>query len=263
MSDQSFQKKIVFITGATSGFGEACAHHFANIGYRLLLCGRREKRLNELSKLLSPHTDVLCFALDVTDQAAVFTCIEQLPKAWQDIDILVNNAGLALGLTTADKADINDWNTMIDTNIKGLTYMTRAILPQMVKRNQGHIINIGSVAGSYAYPGGNAYGATKAFVKQFSKNLRADLIGSAIRVTNIEPGLAETEFSIVRYHGDLEAAKETYEGTIPLIADDIARTVLWASTQPSHVNINHIEVMPTCQASGPLALSKHAPPPES
>ncbi len=248
--------KTVLITGASSGFGEACAHQFAATGARLIICARRESRLTELAQKLSTQTDVLAEILDVRDQDAVFQFVAALPDDWKNIDVLVNNAGLALGLDSADKAALSDWDTMIDTNIKGLNYMTRAVLPGMVERNTGHIINIGSIAGSYAYPGGNAYGATKAYVQQFSRNLRADLLGKAIRVTNIEPGLAETEFSVVRFHGDIDKAQNVYQGTHPLFADDIARTVVWASSQPEHVNINSIEVMPTCQAWGPLAVAK-------
>ncbi|NVJ59027.1 MAG: SDR family oxidoreductase [Gammaproteobacteria bacterium] len=246
----------ILITGASSGFGEACAHHFAATGAKLILCARRALRLTELANKLSAQTDVLCETVDVRDRDAVFKFVSELPTEWQSIDVLVNNAGLALGLEPAQAASLDDWDTMIDTNIKGLNYMTRAVLPLMIEKNKGHIINIGSIAGSYAYPGGNAYGGTKAYVKQFSRNLRADLLGKPIRVTNIEPGLAETEFSVVRFHGDLEKAKSVYSGTHPLFADDIARTVVWASQQPAHVNINSIEVMPTCQAWGPLGVAK-------
>lgn len=248
----------VLITGASSGFGEACAHHFAATGARLILCARRASRLKDLAQKLASQTDVLCESLDVRDREAVAEFIDQLPEDWQAIDVLVNNAGLALGLEPAQAASLDDWDTMIDTNIKGLNYMTRAVLPHMVAKNRGHIINIGSIAGSYAYPGGNAYGGTKAYVKQFSRNLRADLLGKSIRVTNIEPGLAETEFSVVRFHGDIDKAKSVYTGTHPLFADDIARTVVWATQQPPHVNINSIEVMPTCQAWGPLGVAKSA-----
>ncbi len=246
----------VLITGASSGFGEACAHHFAALGARLIICARRKQRIETLAQKLAESTDVLAESLDVRDKQAVANFIDQLPEAWRSIDVLVNNAGLALGLESADSASLDDWDTMIDTNIKGLNYMTRAVLPGMVQRGKGHIINIGSIAGSYAYPGGNAYGGTKAYVQQFSRNLRADLVGKNIRVTNIEPGLAETEFSVVRFHGDIDKAQNVYQGTHPLFADDIARTVVWAATQPEHVNINAIEVMPTCQAWGPLMVHK-------
>ncbi|WMS85742.1 SDR family oxidoreductase [Pleionea litopenaei] len=248
--------KTVLITGASSGFGEACAHQFAALGYRLIICARRQPRIKALAEKLSEHTDVLADVLDVTDRQAVAAFVENLPDDWKKVDILVNNAGLALGLDPAHKASLDDWDTMIDTNIKGLNYLTRALLPSMVANNSGHVVNIGSIAGSYAYPGGNAYGATKAYVQQFSRNLRADLLGTQVRVTNIEPGLAETEFSVVRFQGDVDKAKSVYQGTHPLFADDIARAVVWAAQQPEHVNINSIEVMPTCQAWGPLNIAK-------
>ncbi|WP_144392205.1 SDR family oxidoreductase [Pleionea sediminis] len=248
--------KTVLITGASSGFGEACAHHFAKLGARLILCARRQNRLEELAHKLIESTDVLIEVVDVRNNSSVEDFINKLPDDWRNIDVLVNNAGLALGLEPANNASLEDWDTMIDTNIKGLNYVTRAVLPGMVERNKGHIINIGSIAGSYAYPGGNAYGGTKAYVQQFSRNLRADLIGKKVRVTNIEPGLAETEFSVVRFHGDIDKAKNVYQDTHPLFADDIARSVVWAANQPEHVNINTIEVMPTCQAWGPLAVAK-------
>jgi len=177
-------------------------------------------------------------------------------KPFQEIDVLINNAGLALGLEPAHEADLNQWETMVNTNIKGLMYCTRQILPGMVERGRGHIINIGSVAGSTSYPGGNVYGATKAFVKQFSNNLRSDLLGTPIRITNIEPGLAETEFSVVRFAGDRDRAAEVYKGTQPLAAEDIAEIVYWVTNLPQHVNINCLEVMPVCQAWGPFAIHR-------
>ncbi|MCO7224598.1 SDR family oxidoreductase [Pleionea sp. CnH1-48] len=250
--------KTVLITGASSGFGEACAIHFAALGARVILSARRQHRLDELQQKLSEHTEVHTLTLDVRKRDEVAAAIANLPEEWQAIDVLVNNAGLALGLDAAHNASLDDWDDMIDTNNKGLAYMTRAVLPGMVERDRGHIINIGSIAGSYAYPGGNAYGATKAFVAQFSRNLRADLAGKHIRVTNIEPGLAETEFSVVRFHGDIDAAQNVYKNTLPLIADDIARCVTWASEQPEHVNINNIEVMPTCQTWSALSVSKES-----
>ncbi|MFO7752379.1 MAG: SDR family NAD(P)-dependent oxidoreductase, partial [Desulfobacteraceae bacterium] len=172
------------------------------------------------------------------------------------VDVLVNNAGLALGLEPAHRADLSDWEEMVDTNIKGLMYCTRALLPSMAKKGSGHIVNIGSIAGTYPYPGGNAYGASKAFVKQFSRNLRADLAGTGIKVTNIEPGLAETEFSIVRFKGDRDKAAKVYENTEPLVAEDIAQTVFWVVSTPSRVNINSVEIMPVCQAWGPLSVTR-------
>ncbi|MDO9547432.1 MAG: SDR family NAD(P)-dependent oxidoreductase, partial [Candidatus Marinimicrobia bacterium] len=199
-------------------------------------------------------TQVLTISLDVRNRGDVFEKFQALPLEFAAIDVIVNNAGLALGLLPAHEADLDDWETMIDTNIKGLVYCTRAILPKMVERNSGLIINIGSIAGNWPYPGGNVYGATKAFVQQFSRNLRADLLGKNIRVTNLEPGIAETEFSIVRYHGDEEKAQKVYQHTKALSAEDIADIIWWLANSPEHVNINQLEVMPTLQAWGPLAV---------
>lgn len=219
-----------------------------------MACGRRVDRLIRLREELGPNA--YAFVLDVRDRDAVASALADLPAGFADIDVLANNAGLALGLSPAQQADLDDWEQMVDTNIKGLMYVTRAVLPGMVARGRGHVINVGSIAASYPYPGGNAYGATKAFVKQFSLNLRADLLGTPVRVTDIEPGLAETEFSIVRFHGDEAAAKKVYEGTSPLTADDIAEAVWWAATRPAHVNVNRIELMPVCQAFAPLAVHR-------
>ena len=248
--------QTILITGATSGFGRAAARLFGRSGWRLLLAGRRTDRLLELAADLGGVTSVLTIPLDVRDRAAVFDRIERLPADWRDIDVLVNSAGLALGLEPADRADLEDWETMVDTNVKGLLYVTRAILPGMRARNRGHVVNVGSVAGAWPYPGGNAYGATKAFVAQFSRNLRADLAGTAVRVTNIEPGLAETEFSLVRFHGDGERASAVYKNTTPLSAEDIAGIIHWVVTLPAHINVNSLEVMPTCQTWGPLAIHR-------
>ncbi|MBK8898414.1 MAG: SDR family oxidoreductase [Candidatus Competibacteraceae bacterium] len=248
--------QVALITGATSGFGAACARLFAANGWRLVLCGRRLERLEALRVELAGTVSVHAFALDVRDESAVNAALAALPSAFADIDVLVNNAGLALGLEPAYQCDMEDWQRMIDTNIKGLLYCTRAILPGMVARNRGHIVNIGSVAGSYPYPGGNVYGATKAFVRQFSLNLRADLVGSRVRVTNIEPGLAESEFSLVRYKGEGDKAAQTYQGTEPLRPEDIADIVYWTVTRPAHVNLNCIEVMPVCQAFAPFAVHR-------
>jgi len=244
----------VMITGASSGFGEAIAKQYAALGYQLILIARRLDRLQALVKTLNVPCHLI--QLDVRDKEQVFAKIEQLPDAFKNIDILVNNAGLALGLEPAHQASLDDWDCMIDTNIKGLTYVTRAISPMMVARKKGHIVNMGSIAGNWPYPGGNAYGATKAFVKQFSLNLRADLHGTGIRVTNIEPGMAETEFSLVRFKGDAEKAKSLYQGVQALTGKDIANAVIWATSLPQHVNINRIEVMPTAQAFGPLVVDK-------
>ena len=249
-------KGTILITGATSGFGKACARRFAETGWRLILTGRRKDRLNALREELQTKTSVHVFELDVRYQEAVMTGLTRLPEKFFEVDVLVNNAGLALGLEPAPESNLSDWDTMVDTNIKGLMYCTRAMLPRMVERNRGHIINIGSVAGDWPYPGGNAYGATKAFVKQFSRNLRADLFGTAIRVTNIEPGLAETEFSVVRFKGDAEKASKVYEGTHPITAEDIAEMIYWVVGLPSHININRLEVMPVCQTWGPFAIHR-------
>lgn len=248
--------KTIVISGATSGFGRSCAERFAEEGWKLVLIGRRAKRLEEMWKELSVKTDILTITLDVQDRGKVFETFESLPVDFSKIDVLVNNAGLAMGLAPAFKADINDWDTMIDTNIKGLVYCTRALLPGMVKRNAGQIINIGSISGNWPYPGGNVYGATKAFVQQFSRNLRADLHGTKIRVTNLEPGIAETEFSIVRFKGDEERADKVYKDVQALKAGDISDIVWWIANTPEHINVNQIEVMPTCQTWGPLKIHR-------
>jgi len=248
--------QIAFITGATSGFGAACARWFAVQGWRLIVCGRRQERLEQLRVELAAKVPIHAIPLDVRDEAAVNAAVSTLPSEFAEIDVLVNNAGLALGLEPAPQCVMDDWQRMVDTNIKGLLYCTRAILPGMVARDRGHIVNIGSVAGNYPYPGGNVYGATKAFVRQFSLNLRADLLGSRVRVTNIEPGLAESEFSLVRFKGENDKALKIYEGTQPLRPEDIADLVYWAVSRPAHVNINTLEVMPVCQAFAPFAISR-------
>ncbi|MFZ5797449.1 MAG: SDR family oxidoreductase [Desulfobulbaceae bacterium] len=253
-------QQTILITGATSGFGLACAELFATRGWKLIVCGRREDRLSELRARL-PDAAIHTCRIDVRDPDQIKEMLALLPAGFREIDILLNNAGLALGLAPAHQADIQDWDAMVDTNIKGLYTLTRAVLPEMVRRNRGHIINMGSVAGNWPYPGGNVYGASKAFVKQFSNNLRADLLGTAIRVTNIEPGLAETEFSVVRFHGDQAKADAVYRGTKPLTGADIAEIVFWVSSLPPHVNINSLEVMPVCQSWGPFAIHR-APEPE-
>lgn len=250
--------KVILITGATAGFGLSCARRFAAANWRLILVGRRSERLAALAAELAPQSELLTLPLDVRDRAAVERALNGLPPGFNEVDVLVNNAGLALGLEPAYAADMDDWETMIDTNIKGLTYVTRAVLPSMVARNSGHIVNIGSIAGSWPYPGGNVYGATKAFVAQFSRNLRADLAGKDIRVTNIEPGLAETEFSLVRFKGDRQRAQQVYAGCQPLTPDDIAEIVFWVVNQPAHVNINVVEVMPTCQTWSQIAVHRQS-----
>lgn len=248
--------KTILITGATAGFGEACARKFAEDGNRLILIGRRSEKLEQLRGELQTQCSVLPLCLDVRDRAGVEAALRVLPEAFAAVDVLINNAGLALGLEPAHRADIDDWQMMVDTNIKGLMTITRILLPGMVERNRGHVVNLGSIAGSFPYPGGNVYGATKAFVEQFSRNLRADLLGTRVRVTVIEPGLAQTEFSIVRFKGDLSKAKSVYRGCEPLRAADIADIIHWVVSVPEHVNINVVEVMPTCQAWAPLAVHK-------
>lgn len=248
--------RTVFITGASSGFGAACARRFAEEGARLVLAARREGRLKELRDELSAAAEVHIVKLDVRDREAVRTTVEGLPGPFAEVDILVNSAGLALGLEPAQAANLDDWEEMVDTNIKGLIFCTRFILPGMVSRNRGHVVNVGSVAGSWPYPGGNAYGATKAFVEQFSRNLRADLLGTQVRVTCIAPGMAETEFSLVRFKGEAEKAEKVYAGVEPLTGEDIAGIVSWVTGLPAHVNINSLEVMPVQQAWGPLAVSR-------
>ncbi len=246
---------IAMVTGASSGFGESISRQLVQAGYKVIGTGRRAERLAALADELGAQ--FLPLAFDVQDKAATRAAIAGLPAEWSEVDLLVNNAGLALGLEPAHKADLEDWEQMIATNISGLTLLTRLLLPGMVARNRGHVINIGSIAGTYPYPGGNVYGATKAFVKQFSLNLRADLAGTAIRVTNVEPGLCGgTEFSNVRFHGDDAKAASVYQGVEAIQPEDIANTVLWVSQQPAHVNINSIEIMPVAQTFGPLNISR-------
>jgi 3-hydroxy acid dehydrogenase/malonic semialdehyde reductase len=250
----STQPGTVFITGASSGFGAAIAHRFATAGARVIAAARRADRLKDLAAELGPR--VLPVTLDVGDRAAVAQVTGGLPAEFAQIDVLVNNAGAALGLSPAQDADLDDWEQMIDTNCKGLAYCTRAILPGMVARRRGHVINLGSVAGTYPYPGGNAYGGTKAFVHQFSLNLRSDLHGTGVRVTCVEPGMADTEFSIVRFSGDQAKADAVYAGMQPLTADDIAESVYWAATLPPHVNVNTIELMPVAQSFAPFQVAR-------
>ena len=246
--------KLVIITGATSGFGKACAIKFAENGWQVIATGRRLDRLQSLqADIGAEKCEIQCF--DVNKPSEVEQFCESLKE--RRVDLLINNAGLALGLSPAHKADFSDWETMIETNILALARMTRSILPMMVENKNGHIINLGSIAGSYAYPGASVYGATKAFVEQFSLNLRADLGGTGIRVTNIEPGLSYTEFSKVRFHGDAAKADALYQGVEPLLAEDIAESIYWCASLPKHVNINRLEIMPTCQAFGPLAIHKN------
>jgi 3-hydroxy acid dehydrogenase/malonic semialdehyde reductase len=246
---------IVFITGATAGFGSAMARIFVRNGHSVVISGRREDRLQALAAELGDAA--LPLVIDVTDKASINSALASLPQQWREIDVLVNNAGLALGTTPAHESSLDDWETMIATNCTGLVTMTRALLPAMVARGSGLVINLGSVAGHFPYPGGNVYGATKAFVDQFTLNLRADLVGTGVRATNIAPGLCGgTEFSNVRFKGDDAAAAKVYEGTVPLTAEDIADTAYWIATLPPHININNIEMMPTCQGFGPFAIKR-------
>ena len=246
----------VLITGASSGFGAAIARRFAARGDRVIAAARRAERLAALADELGPDL-LLPLTLDVRDRSEVERTAAALPPAFAEVDILVNNAGLALGLEPAAEADVGQWEQMIQTNCTGLVYLTRAILPQMVARGRGHVINLGSIAGTYPYPGGNVYGASKAFVHQFSLNLRADLHGTGVRVTCVEPGLSGgTEFSDVRFGGDRDRAAGVYAGTQPLTADDIAAAVEWAASQPPHVNVNVIELMPTSQSFAPLQVDR-------
>ena len=249
----------VLVTGATAGFGEATARRFLAQGHKVIALGRRTERLEALKASLpaDQQKKLLTLAVDVCDSAKIDHLAAALPAEFAKVSVLVNNAGLALGLEPAHQAVLYDWDRMIDTNIKGLVHMTRAILPGMVERTRGHVINLGSVAANYPYPGGNVYGGTKAFVKQFSLNLRADLLGTPVRVTCVEPGMcAGTEFSNVRFKGDDGKAESVYSGVQALSADDIAETIFWSATLPSHMNINVLEVMPVQQASAPFSVHR-------
>lgn len=244
-------KKITFITGATAGFGEACAHKFAANGYNLILNGRRTERLSQLQQTLKSlyNTASLILPFDVQNQHEVFNAIEQLQGEWSNIDVLINNAGLALGRDFFDEASLHDWNIMIDTNVKGLLYVSKAVAPLMIRNKSGHIINIGSIAGKEVYERGNVYCATKHAVDAISKAMRIDLLQHHIKVTAIHPGAAETEFSVVRFKGDAETAKKVYEGYTPLSAQDVADSIFYTTTLPPHVCINDLVIMPTQQAS--------------
>lgn len=250
-------KKIAFITGASSGIGEACARRFAAGGYDLILTARRADRLEALrTRLEAEGTRVKCLVFDVRDADAATRAVESLEPEWQKIDVLINNAGLALGLDREYEGDPEDWNTMIDTNIKGLLTMTRLIVPGMVARDEGHVINVGSVAGDAAYAKGNIYCATKAAVKAITDGLRIDVAESAVRVTNLKPGLVETEFSQVRFHGDTEKAETVYKGIKPLTGDDIADVAYYAASAPKHVQIAEVLILATHQASGSVVARK-------
>lgn len=244
-------KKIVLITGATSGIGEACARKFAQGGYDVIITGRRAQLLANLKKELEAEgVRVLALAFDVRNRNAATAAINSLPLEWQQIDVLINNAGLALGLEPEYEGSFEDWETMIDTNIKGLLTMTRLVVPRMVKRDSGHVINIGSVAGDAAYAGGNVYCGTKAAVKTITDGLRIDLAHTSVRVTNVKPGLVETHFSNVRFHGNDARAEKVYEGVKPLTGADIAEVVFYAASAPAHVQIAEVLVLATHQANG-------------
>jgi serine 3-dehydrogenase len=243
----SLADKIVFITGASSGIGEACARAFAEAGARLILCARRVARLQALEAELKVPTHLI--ELDVRDQVAVQRTVEQLPPEWQAIEVLLNNAGLSRALTKLQEYTIDDIDEMVDTNVKGLLYVTRAVAPGMVARGKGHIINIGSIAGHWTYPNGAVYCASKAAVKAISEGLKMDLNGTAVRISSVDPGLVETEFSVVRFHGDETRAKKVYEGMKPLTGADVADVVLYCATRPPHVNINDVVMMPVAQSS--------------
>ena len=257
VKQNNIMNKIVLITGATSGIGLACARKFAENGDRPILTGRNEQRLDEIRKELTEKgRDVLTLAFDVRDREQATKSIEELPAEWREIDVLVNNAGLALGLEPEYEGNLDDWETMIDTNVKGLLTMTRLVVPGMVERNRGHIINVGSVAGDAAYAGGNVYCATKAAVKALSDGLRIDVANTAVRVTNLKPGLVETNFSNVRFHGDNERAATVYKGIKPLTGDDIADVAVFAANAPEHVQIAEVLILATHQASGSVIVRK-------
>jgi 3-hydroxy acid dehydrogenase/malonic semialdehyde reductase len=250
------QQMIIFVTGATAGFGAAITRRYVAEGHRVVAAGRRRERLEALRRELGDALWIV--ELDVRNREDVMKAFDFLPTEFSQLDVLVNNAGLALGLETAQAANLDDWDTMVDTNVKGLMYCTRAALPGMVARNRGHVVNMGSVAANYPYPGGNVYGATKAFVHQFSLNLRADVHGTAVRVTDVQPGMVGgTEFSEVRFHGDTGRASKVYAGVpATLSSEDIADAVFWVTTRPAHVNVNTIEIMPVAQAFSPLRIDR-------
>ena len=246
---EALTDRIVFVTGASAGIGQACARAFAALGAKLLLCARRADRLETLAGELSATHGTAChtFALDVRDRAAVDAAVVGLPAEWQPIDVLVNNAGLSRGLDRLHEGDPQDWEDMLDTNVKGLLWVTRAVTPGMVERGRGHIINIGSIAGHETYPRGNVYCASKRAVAAITDGLRQDLLGTGLRVTTVDPGLCETEFSVVRFHGDTERAKQPYVGVQPLTGEDVADAVVYAATRPAHVSIHEVIIMPTAQ----------------
>jgi 3-hydroxy acid dehydrogenase/malonic semialdehyde reductase len=253
---RSLSGTTVLITGATAGIGAACARRFAAHGARLVLVGRRANRLDGLQQELAEVAPVHTLRLDIRDRCAVAQGLADLPAEFGTLDVLINNAGIALGLEAAQKADLDDWTTTVNTNVMGLLYCTHAALPGMVARNHGHIVNLGSVAGSYPYPGGHVYCGTKAFIHQFSLALRADLLGTKVHVTCIEPGKVASEIAQVRFRGDAVKAAAVYADTEPLTPGDIAEVIHWCVTRPAHLNINTIELMPTDQAFNPLAVHR-------
>lgn len=250
----SVKDQIVLITGASSGIGASCARMFAEAGAKLILAARRRDRLEELADRFSKdfNTESHLLELDVRDRTQVESILSNLPESWASVDILINNAGLSRGLDKLYEGNIDDWEEMIDANVKGLLYVTRQIVPGMVQRNRGHVVNIGSIAGRAAYPGGNVYCASKAAVRAISDGLKQDAIGTPIRVTEVEPGLVETEFSIVRFHGDRDRADKVYQDLTPLTPDDIADVVFFCVTRPAHVNISEVLVVPVDQANATL-----------
>jgi len=254
----SLKDKIVFVTGASAGIGEGTAQAFAAQGAKILMCARRAERLEKLAQTLEYEYNVAVhyFRLDVRDQPAVDKAVAGLPPEWRAIDILVNNAGLSRGLDKLPQGLLDDWEEMIDTNVKGLLYVSRAVIPGMLERGRGHVINIGSIAGREVYPAGNVYCATKFAVRALSKGLRLDLNGTPIRVSEVAPGMVETEFSLVRFHGDAERAGQVYQGLTPLSPDDVADAAVWCATRPAHVNVSEVVVMPTAQASTMLLSRK-------
>jgi serine 3-dehydrogenase len=255
---QSLKDKVVFVTGASSGIGEATAQAFAALGARILMCARRAERLEKLAETLEYEHKVAVhyFRLDVRERTDVDKAIAGLPAGWKAIDVLVNNAGLSRGLDKLPQGLVEDWEEMLDTNVKGLLFVSRAVIPGMIERGRGHIINIGSIAGREVYPGGNVYCASKFAVGALSKGLRLDLNGTPIRVSEVAPGMVETEFSLVRFHGDAERAAKVYQGLTPLAPDDIADAVVWCATRPAHVNVSEVVVMPTAQASTTVVSRK-------
>jgi 3-hydroxy acid dehydrogenase / malonic semialdehyde reductase len=250
----SLENQIILITGASSGIGTACARIFAGAGAKLILAARRLERLQQLADSLIKEfgIEIHLLQLDVRDRNAVESAISNLPSDWSNIDILINNAGLSRGLDKLHEGSFQDWEDMIDTNVKGLLYVSRYVVPGMVSRDRGHVVNLGSIAGHQTYPGGNVYCATKAAVRAISEGLKQDLLGTKIRVTSVDPGMVETEFSEVRFHGDAERANKVYQGVTPLTADDVADVIFFCVTRSPHVNINEVVLMPVDQASATL-----------